>query len=302
VRPVHQTTRLVLLTVVLLEAGLSHAQDLGKPVPATRMAVFRPPADQQQTATWLIWNPYKFTTQTVHFGRKGDMPVPAHYLATNTGQAQLAVFRPSMGQWIIRNDKGFFLPAESLGRDCDQPVPANYLSPDRAQIAIYRPSTGEWIIRRDDGTEWHPTLPWQAQAGDVPVPAHYLATGTSRAAQCAIFRPSSGEWMINGPPGPNGPLERIRLGEPCDMPVPGPCDMPVPGACDMPVPGAYSTSGHEQIAVYRPTTGEWIIRGVPNTGGGNPKLGREGDTPVPAAYLENQPDRGSADVIDQPSP
>jgi putative transposon-encoded protein len=52
---------------------------------------------------------------------------------------------------------------------------------------------------------------------------------------------------------------------------------------DVPVPGDYLGLGHAQIAVFRPRTGEWLIR----TDAGRAvhiALGKSGDVPVPGDY------------------
>ncbi|HEX8093263.1 glycoside hydrolase family 3 N-terminal domain-containing protein [Jatrophihabitans sp.] len=48
---------------------------------------------------------------------------------------------------------------------------------------------------------------------------------------------------------------------------------------DVPVPGDYNGDGRSEIAVWRPSTGTWFVRGVPGV-----IWGRAGDVPVPADY------------------
>jgi hypothetical protein len=48
---------------------------------------------------------------------------------------------------------------------------------------------------------------------------------------------------------------------------------------DVPVPGDYNHDGKTDLAVWRPATGTWYLRGIART-----QWGRRGDTPVPADY------------------
>jgi beta-glucosidase-like glycosyl hydrolase len=48
---------------------------------------------------------------------------------------------------------------------------------------------------------------------------------------------------------------------------------------DIPVPGNYNGDGRAEVAVWRPSTGTWFVRGVPAV-----QWGRVGDVPVPGDY------------------
>ncbi len=75
-----------------------------------------------------------------------------------------------------------------------------------------------------------------------------------------FFRTSNALWQIN------------RIG-----------NVPFGQKGDIPVPGDYNGDGKAEMAVYRPTTGEWIIDKLKAP----VKLGQPGDIPVPGNYLGN---------------
>ncbi len=108
------------------------------------------------------------------------------------GLADLAIFRPSVGEWWINRSSSGQTVAAQFGGATDKPVPADFTGDGKIDIAIWRPSTGEWfVLRSEDGSFF--SVPFGA-AGDIPVPGDYDGDGKSDPT---VFRPSSSIWYIN---------------------------------------------------------------------------------------------------------
>src|SRR5262249_51979612 len=113
-----------------------------------------------------------------------------------------------------------------------------------------RPSNGQWTVRNEDGTS--STVgpfggSFTPSAGDIPVSGPYLGTGRG---QLAVYRPSTATWFIRQD-------TAAVTGTPASAPATIQWGL---SGIDIPVPGDYFGSGHFQVAVYRPTTGQWLIR------------------------------------------
>ena len=267
---------------------------LGKP----QIAVFRP-----STGYWYINSSSKANwgereTVSVHCGQSGDIPVPADFFGE--GRVRIAVFRPSTGTWHIngsnRADWGNNNNNISVacGQAGDIPVPADFFGEGRARIAVFRPSTGTWHINGPQLVDWgnnqgHVSVVC-GQEGDVPVPADYFG---ERRARIAVFRPTDGTWYINGSNtadwGRNHNNVSVRCGQ----------------SGDIPVPADYHGSGHDRIAVFRPSNGTWYVNGSNNAHWENNhnnveiRCGSAGDIPV--ALKKNKQGKKARVVAFRPS-
>ena len=128
--------------------------------------------------------------------------------------------------------------------------------------------------------------------GDIPVPGDYTGDGKT---DLAVWRPSTGTWYVRGSgnramggarryPGARR-LHRRRENRPRRLAALDrylvrarvrPCRGAAPG--DIPVPGDYTGDGKTDLAVWRPSTGTWYVRGQP------PVRGASRDVPVPGDY------------------
>jgi hypothetical protein len=106
--------------------------------------------------------------------------------------------------------------------------------------------------------------------GDIPQPANFV--GNSQA-EIALFRPSTGQWLIQTLPGSTA--------------SPMPAFLPpllLGNAGDIPAAEDYDGDGFADVAIWRPSTGDWWIHF--SSLGPQPVFhwGTPGDIPVPADY------------------
>jgi hypothetical protein len=202
-----------------------------------QLGVFRPSA-----GTWHLLSLYG-RKSTVQLGRRGDIPVQAHYGGQNVATV-LAVFRPSNGRWYFQN-----APSVQLGKNGDVPVPGHYFRRKWSGLsdepAVFRPSNGTWHILGHSSVRF-------GSDGDVPVPGDYNGDGRT---DLATYSPSTQIWRVRGEP----PLHYGK-------------------SRDVPLTGDFDGDGRADIAVYRPSNSTWHVRGL-----GAFALGQRGDVPVEAA-------------------
>jgi hypothetical protein len=221
------------------------------PVPLDRngdgiaeLGIFR-----RATGTWYFKNRVTDATETVVWGRSGDIPLgrqmpvvgPKFGDFDGDRRADLTVFRPSTGDWVsLRSVNGMTdYTVVTWGLSTDTPVGRDYDGDNKADPAIYRPSTGDWYIRNSASGFTTTTLYNLGLTGaPVPVPGDYDGDGR---ADAAVFRSSSGTWTIRF--SSNADVVNIDFG--------------LPG--DVPVPADYDGDGRDDPAVFRPSTGTWYL-------------------------------------------
>ena len=86
-------------------------------------------------------------------------------------RADLAVFRPSVGEWYFQRSSNNSVFGAQFGQNGDKPVAGDYDKDGKTDIAIWRPSNGNYLVlRSSDNFSSFFGFPW-GQNGDVPIGA-----------------------------------------------------------------------------------------------------------------------------------
>ena len=190
--------------------------------------------------------------------------VAAHSDYDGDGRSDLAVFDPIKAKWKIRG-----VYSRRFGKKHAIPVPGDFNGNGKTDLAYFLPSTGFWRVRgqfkiRDFGAP-----------GDIPVPGDYDGDGST---DVAFFRPLTGTWHFAGLTSLQAALESLDPDEGISALVDVE-EIAFGRLGDLPVPADYDGDGATEIAVFRPSSRQWLIEGR------NPiKYGNSIDTPVPADY------------------
>jgi hypothetical protein len=253
-----------------------------------------PPGPLNQFADPTVWRPsngfwYSKNSNSadsfIQFGSTNDFIVPGDYTGTNG--TDYGVFRPSNNTWYYgRNNTAPSTNFETIqfGATNDIPAPGDYDGDGKQDVAVWRPSNGTWYaLRSSTGTllvqQW-------GQNGDTPVWGDYDGDLIS---DFGLVRTSGANrlWLVLQSNFAYG----FVLGCPTTVPI---CSNGVQWglATDKVVPGDYDGDARTDVAVWRPTDGNWYwIRSSSKTVGNTPgatssvtQWGTAGDIPQPADY------------------
>lgn len=254
---------------------------------------YHPTIPNLPEGNWYIRRSRDEQLMMVPWGLPGDTPVPGQY--TDNVHPDIAVYRPSEGIWYIRPTDGDLnwdtTPiAVRFGFSTDTPVPCDWDTDSESNIAVWRPGNGTWYILDDADDD--PNIPsnvtiqqWGASS-DKPVPRDWDNDGR---CDFTVFR--NGTWYTLLSRKDNQPAT-LAFGSPGDTPIGGEFDgdsfvdfgvvrnvggvlmwffreSEVQGLTtfsrqwgvtgDIPISLDYNGDGEHEIAIWRPSTGDWWI-------------------------------------------
>jgi len=232
------------------------------------VGVFRP-----SNGVWYV-NSLAAGLMATAFGQNGDVPVSADF--DGDGRTDLAVFRPANGTWYILNSATLTFKAAAFGRNGDIPTAADYNGDGRAEISVFRPSDGYWY-QLDSATDSFSSRQF-GMNGDIPVFGDYDGDGRT---DIAVYRPSSGNWHLllrSYDLGTwNYQVQTVGFGI----------------AEDRPMPMDFDGDGKTDIALWRPSTGDWHRISSESGSYSGFRFGMNGDKPVSGDFDgDNKTDAG----------
>ena len=184
-----------------------------------------------------VWGQPRYHIARVRTDGRLDLGTSAYDFDGDVN-ADLSIFRPSVGEWWIHSSYNGGTMAGRFGSSEDIITPADFTGDGAADAAFFRPSTGFWYVFRGQDSTFY-AFPFGAN-GDVPIPADYDGDGF---ADAAVFRPSTATWYVSKTSG-GTMIEQFGL------------------PTDKPVPADYDGDGRADMGVFRPNGAygaEWWI-------------------------------------------
>jgi hypothetical protein len=190
-------------------------------------------------------------------GQQGDLPVTGAW--NNAQTTFLGVFDPSTAAWYLDlNGNGALDGCELdtcryiFGKPGDRSVVGDWTGNGQTRIGLFRPSTRGWYFdingngQLDSCKKLDSCVKSFGKPGDLPVVGDWTGNGKTKIG---VFRPSTAQWVLDL----NGDK---KMGRRCakDLCI---SSFGMPG--DIPVVGDWDGSGTDNIGVFRPATGEWLL-------------------------------------------
>jgi len=202
----------------------------------------------RSSATWVIYRSTQ-SGSAFQFGTPGSsLPIAGNF--DGPGSTQYGVFDivNGQGQWSLTTAGGS-LRKYTFGMTGDVPLTGDFDGVGRDQLALYRPSTGQFFVFTPNAGSQTGTAHVVAtlQPNQIPVPAryddlYYASNGQPYKTEAAVYDPNSGTFTIARPAGSIFPNQTVFR----------------PG--DIPVPADYAGAGWAIPGVYRPGTGQFLVK------------------------------------------
>ena len=233
----------------------------------TDFAIYRP-----TTYDWWVTTSSNNSHFNANFGASGDIPVPADY--DGDGKTDIAVYRPGTtnATWRVYQSSNGATIETVYGLPTDKPAPADHDGDGKADRTVWRLSdTTFYTYRSSDSTSQTALMQFSGYtltSSDKIVSADFDGDGK---ANYALRNGAS--WLMLNAAFANMTVVTPTGNSATDL------------ASDMPVQNDYDGDGKVDIAVWRPSNGNWYIR---KSGSGGTlrqeSWGTNGDIPVPALW------------------
>ena len=184
-------------------------------------------------------------------------------------QSEAALFRrdaSGKGLWFVQpaspsSVPTWFPPGTNLGAANDVPMQGDFDGDGRMDLVVYDLDSAIWILI--GSTRGYTAFQLGTPNSSLPVAGNFEGPGTTQFGVFEIVN-NVGRWTLTSA---LGGLQTIDFG--------------LPG--DIPVPGDYDGIGRDQLAVYRPSTAEFLVR-APSGLVRSITIGTPNLVPVPAQY------------------
>ena len=221
------------------------------------IGVFRP-----STGEWFldlngngVFDDCSVDSCVTDLGQQGDLPVTGAW--NNAQTTLLGVFDPSTAAWYLDlNGNGaldgceFDTCGDKFGKPGDRPVVGDWTGNGQTRIGLFRPSTRGWYFdingNLDNCKRIDVCKKSFGRSGDLPVVGDWTGNGKIKIG---VFSPSTAKWALDL----NGDK---KMGRKCAKDL---CISSFGAAGDLPVVGDWDGSGTDNIGVFRPSTGEWLL-------------------------------------------